>query len=110
MKRKQRLTDVAAWEEIAMAYPEWAAALRDKLDQALRSQRTPWLDKMRPNWRYAVSQKKFKLWLKRQPKALQKLAASERQRDALKLLDAYAKATGWRWLTDDEIAFEIAFE
>ena len=87
-------TRIAAW---AKSYREWAgvqlAAGHSGVGEESRTSR---VDSAHPGWRDTVKTNDFALWLEVQPPAVRELANSQKQEDAIRLLDAYKLRSGER--------------
>jgi len=59
--------------------------------KALRTFREETVEDAHPGWRESVKSKEFKDWLPKQSEDVKALAASDRPRDAIKLLNVYAE-------------------
>jgi len=98
--------------EIAKAKPVDTDALSKQVAQSLkptlqeserRIREFTRVDSSHPDWEDTVKTPDFKAWLTTQPTDVQALAASDKARDAIKLLDAFkVKQTGKATLTPEE--------
>lgn len=103
----------AKWKQMQEDFPEWAEAMEERLATVGRSSAAPVdVEKLRAQvrsevlrevnfdrvedvhegWQDTVKKPEFAAWLKIQPEKTQALAASERPKDAIKLLDNYAES------------------
>lgn len=104
----------AKWKQMKEDFPEWAEAMderlaevapgraaepidQDKLRRELREEirrdlNLERVEEVHEGWQATVKTPEFEAWYKTQPDDMKALAASDRARDAIKMLDAYAKS------------------
>jgi hypothetical protein len=109
---KAALADPKAWERLKEDFPEWAGPmeaeltalraeiasvksgdpkeLRESVKAEIRAElAAEAVEDAHPGWQERVKTQEFVSWLKDQPEDVRALTASDRPRDAIRLLDAY---------------------